>query len=114
MRRVATMAVLVLMLACSGCTGIAVSRGGTRGLLPEIPVPARPVLQEMTPEETAQVKALPASVVAKVQANIQELQKYATKLNVSIEEYNIYAKVNNRLAREELGIKPKQEPETKP
>jgi len=109
MRKIGILVVLVLGL--TGCEGLVVSRGGTRGFLPEIPVPSRPVLQELTPEETAAVvKAVPEPIFGKVRGNVLELQKYARKLEVSVEEYNIYAKVNNRLVREELGLKPETKP----
>jgi hypothetical protein len=102
-------AILALVFALTGCQGIVVSRGGVRGFLPEIPAPTRPVLKELTPEETLAAKTLPPAVLAKVQANVLDVQKYAKQLEVSIEEYNAYAKVNNRLARQELGLKPKEE-----
>ena len=35
-----------------------------------------------------------------------DLQKYARQLEVSVEEYNTFARVNNRLVRQELGLKP--------
>jgi len=106
MRRVAILALLALTLVSTGCQGIVVSRGGSRGILPVIPAPERPVLKELSPEEVAAVKALPANVIQKVQGNVLDLQKYAKQLEVSVEEYNTFARVNNRLVRQELGLKP--------
>lgn len=99
--------VCVVALCASGCTGVSISRGGTRGLLPEIPTPKRPVLQELTPEEAAEAGKLSAGVKAKIQANQLEIMKYCKKFEVSVQEYNTYVKVNNAMARAEMGLSPK-------
>lgn len=66
---------------------------------PEIPLPERPVLEKMTPEELVEYQKLPAPVRAKLEANNGKLQTYAKELEVSVHIYNSYALRNNAVSR---------------
>lgn len=106
MKKIALIAVL-LFAGCSGTRG-----GGGRGLLPEIPTPKRPILAELTPQEHAEIKEkLNKDTIAKIRGNIEALHLYTRKLEIGIEGYNNYVRMNNALVRQELGIPAKKEVE---
>lgn len=107
--------VLVLTLLAGCGTSTIVSRGGTRGLTPRIPMPARPVLSELTPGEVAEVKEkLTEGTRKKIMTNFRDLHEYSRQLEVSVEAYNQYARYNNALARQEIGLPPTREELTQP
>jgi len=104
---------MVLVLFIAGCVGD-VPRGGTRGFLPRIPKPARPVLQVLTKAEVVEIKEkLLPSTVEKIQGNMSLMYIYTTKLEVGIDAYNAYVKTNNAMVRQELGMPPQADPEAK-
>jgi hypothetical protein len=69
--------------------------------LPELPVPTRPQLVEVTAEEAAK---MPADVREKLIGNITKMHRYTEQLEVGVKRYNTYAEVNNEMVRKELGI----------
>ena len=103
---------LILVFCISGCSSI--PRGGTRGFLPRIPKPGRPVLEELTRNETVEIKdSLKPSTVIKIQGNMRLMYIYTKKMEIGIDAYNAYVRTNNALVRQELGMSPGPDPEAK-
>lgn len=102
MRFLAFAMVLVLLAGCSMATGNTVAM---RNRMPEIEKPARPKTEKMTPEELQAYLALPEALRKKLEGNNDKVQVYAEQLEVGVNEYNGYAKYNNKLMKEAIGIK---------
>jgi len=73
---------------------------------PVLQMPARPQLEKMTPEEMVEYAKMPEASRKKLEGNNQKLQVYAAQMEVTIIEYNGYAKLSNQESNEWLGIKP--------
>ena len=106
------LAALVLVFFISGCAATA-PRGGTRGFLPRIPKPMRPVLSEMSSVEVLELKKIKPETVKKIQGNMKALYIYTTKMEIGIDAYNAYVRTNNALVRQELGMPPGKDIEAK-
>lgn len=105
-RRLVMFAVCVVALHLAGCS-FETHKPAQRNMLPTIEKPDRPKLEPFTSEELKTYSGLPEEVRKKLEANNSRLQEYARKLEVGADEYNGYAKYNNQLSNEALGIKPK-------
>jgi hypothetical protein len=105
------LAVLVLVFFIAGCREM--PRGGTRGFLPKIPKPERPVLEELTKAEIVDLDKLQPETKAKIQRNMAVLFTYTKKMEIGIDAYNAYVKTNNAMVRQELGMPPSPDPEAK-
>lgn len=86
----------VLLLALPGCFEKREAPTPVVQQVPEIQMPQRPALDKMTPDELAEYRKLPAPVQAKLEGNNEKLQMYARQLEVSVIEYNGYARYTNQ------------------
>lgn len=93
-------AALLLIVCLSGCDFSGRDRTvPVNQIVPELEVPARPKLALMDATDLAAYKALPESARAKLEGNDKALKVWAEQLNVTIMEYNGYAKLSNKSAR---------------
>jgi hypothetical protein len=105
MRVILACCFLALMVGCSPSLGNRWT--SVRGKVPVIPLPERPKLDKMTPEDMTAYRALPDPLKEKLESNNQKLQIYAEQLEVGTKEYNAYAKYNNAATDAELGVTPR-------
>lgn len=95
---------LVMLAVLSGCTTRTVP---VETKVPTLETPARPQLENMTPEELSAYRALPESARKKFEGNDAKLKEYAQELEVTIKAYNKYAAIQNQKSDEWMGIAPK-------
>lgn len=96
--------VLFLVPCLAGC-----GPSSSRGYMPEIPVPERPRLKEMEPEDVVAFKALPEGTQNKLVSNNEALLLYTTRLEIGVNGYNSFVKYNNALVDKALGIQKEEE-----
>jgi len=104
---------LVGILLLSGCTSQRAPV--SHGFVPEIPLPERPKLQELTPDDVAELRKIDVKTFEKLKANNEALMLYSIQQRAVLDGYNSYAAFHNAMVRQALGMKqPDKKVEAKP
>lgn len=104
---------LTAVLCLAGCT--AQRAPVSHGFVPQIPMPERPQLQELTPEDVAELRKIDVKTFEKLKANNEALMLYSVKQRAVLDGYNAYAEFHNAMVRQALGMKqPEPKVEAKP
>ena len=95
-------AIFIILFFCflPGCTGVRVTH--TRGYMPILPMPDRPVVEKLTEAELKDFNKLEDGTRAKLIKNSDGVMLYGQKLENTIKLYNDFAEQMNKSTKEGL------------
>jgi hypothetical protein len=99
--------IVALALCCtlSGCSMLDRRTVPVVTKAPTLEIIEKPQLESMTPEELTVYRVLPSTLREKLESNDRKLKTYAAKLEISVIEYNGWARLNNGKGNEWGGVK---------